>query len=363
MALDRLAKLRRRRNPLPDDSGLLLSNKGVLLEEYSQDQMGRIRACQGYESAKEGEATRYLIGSMQPISEEFSRNTVRQAERVKAQLADGLPTHGLDAEFEYQGSVTNGTHIKGYSDIDLLVLTTSFTTLEKPQIPASRFEGDPVDTLVDLRHKSVHVIQEAFPEVNVDSTGAKSVVLTGGSLTRKVDVVSANWWNTNDFVRTARVKYRGVHVLDYHEFSRIPNKPFLHNSLLNNKDVATGGGCRKAIRLLKSLKYDADREVDLSSYDICSIVYNMPDWHLNGEKGSELQLALACHRYLCRLEEAPDLRNSIWVPNRMRPVFGDGGASETGLSQLKVELSQLLADVTADLRPSSRRLVAARVQY
>ena len=63
----------------------------------------------------------------------------------------------------------------------------------------------------------------------------------------------------------------GIEILDDNEGTRVPNKPFLHNRLIMERDTETNGGLRKAIRLLKSLKYDSDEKIDVSSYDLASI--------------------------------------------------------------------------------------------
>ena len=61
----------------------------------------------------------------------------------------------------------------------------------------------------------------------------------------------------------------------------VRNKPFLHNYHTEERDQKTEG-LRKAIRFLKSSKYDADTEVKFSSYDITSVAWNMPEVVFSG---------------------------------------------------------------------------------
>lgn len=353
--MSRLDKLTNRRNPLRYDR--------ALASTYSANQQAILTAAEAYERAKEGDAIRYLIGSMQPINPEYTGNTYQQAERVKNHLSRGLPQYNLAAEYTYQGSVTNDTHIKAYSDIDLLVLDHRFYMVASPHVPTSAYRGDPVANLMELRNASVRIIRDSFSEVTVDTTGSKSVSLTGGSLSRKVDVVISNWWDTCEYCTTKLPAYRGVHILDWTIPRQIPNMPFLHNARIDDKDRATYGGYRKAVRLLKSLKYDRDPEADISSYDICSIVYNMPDHCLPGQRGYEIQLAQRCREYLNELECDSQMRSKLQVPNGMRLVFCDNGATEKGLRELNAELGQLMVDVKHDLARSFRKLEAARVEY
>src|SRR5436189_200621 len=72
-------------------------------------------------AAVAGREFSYLVDSMQPIDEEFTNNTFAEADRVKDQLASNLGSR-YSAEFDYQGSVTSDTHIRIYSDVDLLLL-------------------------------------------------------------------------------------------------------------------------------------------------------------------------------------------------------------------------------------------------
>lgn len=319
-----------------------------------------VKFAEAYEAVQESEATRYLIGSMQPIDAEYTKNTYREAERVQEQLTQRLT---FIPEYRYQGSVTNDTHIKAHSDVDLLVLHVYFTTLEPPQIPLSPYAGDPLGDLQALRRSCVTALGTAFPAVLVDDSGARSITLTGGSLQRKIDVVIANWWDTVDFSTHRAEFYRGVMVLDKDLPARVRNKPFLHNVIIDIKDKRASGNLRKVIRLLKSLKYDADSEVRISSYDIASIAYNMPDSWLQASRDQDLLLANNALNYLTHLRSDAQARSSVFVPNGMRKIFGGEGATEQGLADLHRELAQLLYEVQNDLSRSFRKLAEARVAY
>src|SRR4051794_8892243 len=83
------------------------------------------RAAKIFESfsaaAAAGEELSYLVDAMQPIDEEFTKNTFAEADRVKDQLRENL-SYTYSAEFDFQGSVTSDTHIRIHSDIDLLAM-------------------------------------------------------------------------------------------------------------------------------------------------------------------------------------------------------------------------------------------------
>jgi hypothetical protein len=312
-----------------------------------------------YRTLGQSDSVRYVIGSMQPIDPEYTKNTYAQGDRVKNQLEKRLDDK---CDYEYQGSVTNDTHIKARSDIDLLVLTGKYTTLEKPQEPAHPYEGDPIQDLLDLRSNADDSLRAAFPEATVDSSGSKSVAIEGGSLRRKIDVVPSNWFDTNQYAASKEKKYRGVQILDAKKKQRLKNTPFLHNALIAFKDQNTGGGLRKAARLMKSLKYDTE-SIDLSSYDIVAIAFNIPNEEIAVPKGWELAILNACHNYCRRLQMDSNLRGLIDVPDGHRKVFAEGHATKQGLDQMTYALEQLVEDVLTENVRSFKKLAEARVEY
>ncbi|GIW83137.1 MAG: hypothetical protein KatS3mg105_4944 [Gemmatales bacterium] len=346
MRVDRLQRLRARRTDPTDP-----------MEKYA-------RANEVYDRMTEtSSAVKYAIGAMQPIDPTYTHNTYNEGERVRNQLEKNLGSYSIVCDFDYQGSVTNDTHIRAKSDIDLLTLHCAFVSLEPPQKPSSPYKGNPVDDLLILRKASIRILTDRFPEATVDSTGSKSVAIEGGSLRRKIDVVASNWRNTNEYARTRLKRDRGIHILDAHKRIRLPNLPFLHNDRIHNKDERTMGGLRKAIRLLKSLKYDADDGVDLSSYDIAAIVHAMEDQDLIVMKGMELVLLEKCKQFLDYLAGNQWYRESLEVPNGTRKIFCSEGASLTGLNELRREVDQLHHDIENDLTRSFRKLAEARIEY
>jgi hypothetical protein len=292
---------------------------------------------------------------MQPIDPDYTANTFAQGDRVKNQLEKAL---NPACEYEYQGSTTNDTHIKAASDIDLLVITGKFWGLEPPQVPTNPYKGDANQDLATLRSDSESTVRAAFPKATVVAKST-AICLEGGSLTRKVDVVPAAWHHTVKYAETGYKFYRGIEVFDSQANRRIPNTPFLHNALIDAQDKRTQGGLRKAARLMKSLKYDSD-SVELSSYDIVGIAYNIPEAAINLPKGNEIQILNACHEYVIALTQHQALRDSIYVPDGHRKVFAAGYATAKGLEQLKVELDKLSADVLSENRRSFQKLAEAR---
>jgi len=315
---------------------------------------------ESYNNLKKSDGIKYAIGAMQPISAEYTKNTFKQGDRVKSQLSDnGLSSH----EFEYQGSVTNNTHIKALSDIDLLVITPRFVRLETPQQPSSPFDGNPSQVMRELRSNIENQLVTSFPAAKVDKSGSKSVTIEGGSLTRKVDVVPANWFNSNEYIRRNHEKiYRGIQVFDKNNASFITNFPFIHNLAIEQKDNKVNGGLRRAIRLMKSLMYD--NSLNISSYDISGIAYNIPDGELSYGPPFELRIISSCIDYCQALETNSFLRNSIKVPNGTRFVFeSKGGATFQELQNLLKELFALEKEILNENVSSFTKISNAKIEY
>ncbi len=327
----------------------------------------RVTAARGlnevYKRLAEDSAVKYAVGAMQPIDPEYTANTIAEGERVRAQLADGLLAESVAVEFRYQGSVTNETHIKAHSDIDLVTIFSGFYTLEPPQPVIRPYAGDPLADLQGLRRSAQRILSTAFPAVTVDASGGKSLALTGGSLRRKIDVVIANWWNTVEFTQLNHETFRGIQILDSAVPTRLKNKPFLHNYRIEERDTAVGGGMRKVTRLLKSLKYDAESPVRISSYDIASVAYCMPDAWLSVASGHDLLLLERTEKWLRHLILDDAARTALRVPNDTRPIFDANGANKSGLVELHGEVEALRVEVVEGLARSFRRLEEARVAY
>jgi hypothetical protein len=80
-----------------------------------------------YQRRVDTDATKYTLGAMQEVDPDYTRVSNEEGERVAAALRAGLSTAGRYADFRRQGSVPANTHIRGASDVDLLVLGGVYT--------------------------------------------------------------------------------------------------------------------------------------------------------------------------------------------------------------------------------------------
>jgi hypothetical protein len=343
MANSRLEKLRNRRiDPLEKMAGIN--------EVYDR-------------LATEDSSVQYALGAMQPIDPGYTKRTLEERARVEKQLADGFARVPMGVDFDYQGSITNDTHIRAHSDVDLLTVEKRWVSFQPPNQLPIPYRGNPIQDLRDIRSSTIRILRSAFPTAAVDDKGNKCVNISGGSLRRKIDLIACAWWYTTEYVEDQQKQWLGIEILDNEKGQRIPNKPFLHNKMIEQRDAATNGSLRKLIRLLKSLKYDSDDKIELSSYDIAGIAFNMFDSLLIVPPGRDLLLIRNCQVYLRTLLTEKAYRDLIDMPNKLRRVFCSEGASEAGLRQMAVALDLLLAEIDRALSKTLRKVADAQIRY
>ncbi len=300
------------------------------------------------------ESVKYALESMSPIDPSYTENTYLASENIRNNLTKGLNNKGLTVEYRHQGSVETGTHIKLHSDIDILVFTQKYHNVEPPLTPLSPYQGDALADLKELRNECYNVLNSTYNQV--DNSKAKSIQVFPTNPKRKVDIVPANWVNTQDYQTTTNEKYRGIHIYDKDNHLRQKDFPFMHIANVKSKNAIVNGGLAKLVRLLKTLKVDAEYEIDLSSFEITSIVYNMENHALNKSKHQELLLLNEGSRQLDKVITDKLYRDSLMSPNGKESVFGTSETKIVELKKLKLELDELIEDITEELGKQFKRI-------
>jgi len=311
------------------------------------DQLQKAILSESFSNKSYGESVKYVLEAMLEIDPRYTANTYEASKKIQNHLFPGLKQHGLEIEFRHQGSTETNTHIKVHSDIDLLVLTKKFETLEHPQVPKYPYSGDPLLDLKELREKSHTILDSVYD--TVDNTGGKAIAVTLTNPKRKVDVISSNWFNTNDYATYGNETIRGIHIYDKDKHVRMSDLPFLHIHLVNKKDLQVGGSLKKAIRLLKTLKADADTTINLSSYAITGIVYDMSLSDLTVPAYATLQLLLSTSKQLEKIITDKSYRENLTVPNQTEKIFGSDTSKIEEVKKLKIELDEIIVDLGNEL--------------
>lgn len=300
--------------------------------------------------------SRYALGAMQEVGPDYTKVSLETAQRVRALLDTRLHAAGFLVEFQLQGSVPANVHIRGVSDVDLLVLDRSFLTFDRSGvISAGGGYASPSAlttevVLTRLRNSAETALEAAFPRASIDKTGAKAISISKGSLARPVDVVPSHWHDTIDYQRNRQMEDRGVTLWDRKARCSIDNMPFRHIAKLDRQDVATYGGLKKAIRLCKNVKADAiedGKSVKLSSFDIAGAMYHANSSALAVGIVYELAILAETQRHLDRLATDFSYARSLWTPDGTRKIF-DNDEKLAGVRSLSIEMDALAKSVAQE---------------
>ncbi len=236
----------------------------------------------------------FIRVAMKGVEPEYTQKSMDAGERVKEHLLRELK----DVSFKYQGSVMTNTHIKGYSDIDLLTICEKFYQPDKKniqkllensdqrvkffsslpklekEVTGSSYQGNALEDLRNLRTESENVLSDIY--TNCDIKKPKSIRIKNLSLNREVDIVIANWYDDITSVINDKGDYRGIQVYNKDTNSRgEADYPFLSIKKINDRSSLTNGRLKKMIRFLKNVKSISDHEIDLSSFDINAICFDI----------------------------------------------------------------------------------------
>jgi hypothetical protein len=237
----------------------------------------------------------YIRIAMKGVEPEYTQKSRDAGERVKEHLSNELK----DVSFKYQGSVMTDTHIKGHSDIVLLTICEKFyqpdswnfkAILETPElrskyyqssldkfqreINSTSYTGNALDDLNQIRLDSERILSEKYQTHDISKP--KAIKIKNLSLNREVDIVIANWYDDVSSVINDKGDYRGIQVYNKETHSReSADFPFLSIKRINERSSETTGRLKKMIRFLKNSKANSDHVIDLSSFDINAICYDI----------------------------------------------------------------------------------------
>lgn len=295
--------------------------------------------------------TRYALGAMQEVGPDYTRISIETAERVGNQLEKALLVTS-----RLQGSVPLNVHIRGISDVDLLTLSTWFITYETAGYRSrmgyytSPTSATSLGVLSDIRQGAETTLKGKYPAATIDTSGGKAIKISGGSLARPVDVVPSHWHDTSAYQSSAADHDRGVTILNKKVPETVGNLPFLHIKRVSDKCDSCAGGVRKAIRLCKNVKADAQlegTEIDLPSFDIAAIMYHLDPARMVLCGIYELLVLAETQRHLDALARDLQYAQTLTVPDGSRRIF-DTRAKLDGLVKLSIEMDDLLREVAKE---------------
>lgn len=304
----------------------------------------------------------YIKRAMDGVGEDYTRRSKEAGEAVKNHLKTCLS----NVDYEYQGSVMTNTHIRGASDIDLLAISNLFygydsnaldsvlnsawekmllnnTELRNLEFIKNEpfYKGYALGELRKNRMDSETKLKSVYDECDVSKP--KSIRIKNKNLYREVDIVIASWYKTLEAIKEWDDSLRSIRIYNKEEHSRgRVESPFVGISRINSKDMSVNGRLKKMIRFLKNLKVDSGSEIDLNSFDINAICYNIDTNNYNSKKYFELVVVLVDEFY--RLTSNESYRNSLKSVDDSEFIFYEKPHKVEALRKLNQELINVFGD-------------------
>jgi hypothetical protein len=307
---------------------------------------------------------KYVRYAMKGVEHEYTQKSRSAGERVQNHLKDNLS----DVIYKYQGSVMTNTHIKGTSDIDLLVICDKFYTFDnksintvltsenlKSQLNYTQiqklqreidnvgYSGSAIDDLKKNRIDSENTLNSVYDICDI--THPKAIKITNKSINRDVDIVIANWYdNVTAVLKDKDSDFRGIQVYDKQSNSKgNPDYPFLSIKKINDRSSQTKGRLKKMIRFLKNIKADSDLEIKLSSFDINAVCYDI-DINKYSIK-SFYELVPIIYLQLKSLSDNLQHSNNLKSVDGNEHIFLNNKSKLNSLKNLMTEIDSILLDL------------------
>mgnify|MGYP000340496626 CR=1 FL=1 len=106
-----------------------------------------------------------------------------------------------------------------------------------------------------------------------DTSHAKAVKIRNKHLYRDVDIVTASWFHSLDYVLHNKIKERlGIKIYNKDKgYAESSDYPFLSISRINSRSAETSGSLKRMICFLKNVRAGSGLTISLTSFDINAI--------------------------------------------------------------------------------------------
>lgn len=307
---------------------------------------------------------KYVRYAMKGVEPEYTQKSKLAGERVQNHLKENLS----EVIYKYQGSVMTNTHIKGASDIDLLVICDKFYTFDRKsintvltteslksklystqimklqsEIDNAGYSGNATEDLKMNRRDSETTLIPVYDECDISHP--KAIKIKNKSLNRDVDIVIANWYdNVTAILQDKKFDYRGIQVYNKETNSKgNADYPFLSIKLINDRSTETNGRLKKMIRFLKNVKSDSSLEIKLTSFDFNAICYDIMTYKYSCKNFYELVPIL--YLQLKSLSENTEHSNYLKSVDDNEYIFRNEPAKLESLKNIMTEISSILIDL------------------
>ncbi len=348
----RLKSLKNRRQGI-EKIAALSSNR---LNEATLDSLPHPEA-EIYENLRESPGVKYAVGAMASVGQKYTETSINEGNRVANVVTSGL--HGIESvTTRMQGSVALDIHIKGFSDVDMLIICNNPVSTQKPHLYPKMYstsdDGRDVPQVInDIGNRSESLLRSRFYAATV-KRGKKSIAIEGGSLTRKVDIVPSIWYDSYNYQKSGADHERGVQILDTSNYKLLSNFPFLHIKRINDKDGQFNGNLKSLIRLIKNMVADMPEQKNkqaskLTSFDVAAICYHMNN-DLYAQPYLRLGLVEKLRNHLDYISINQSYKASLSVPDDTRRIF-DSSEKDIALEIIRKEITDLAISIGLEINP------------
>lgn len=243
----------------------------------------------------DADVVKYVRLAMNEVDDSYTQKVLSAGNTVK----QSLDANQTGIQYEFQGSVMTRTHIRAASDIDLLTITPKFFNSEISKVRQeignsykytytqnrhlqnyanqfSSFQGNSLQVLRDLRRDDENILTQRYSRCDISK--AKSIKVHPLQYRIDVDVVVASWFDSFDYALRGKDKvYRGISIYNKkNDAQESPSLPFLSIERINSRSAEINGRLKKMIRFLKNVKEDSGQDINLTSFEINAICYDIP---------------------------------------------------------------------------------------
>jgi hypothetical protein len=328
--------------------------ESIILEKSFSDELS---------SLSYSDVATFIRMAMRGVEPAYTQASKDAGEAVKTHLRRVL----AQAEYKFQGSVMTNTHIKGYSDIDLLVISEKFyqpsrtdidkwltesylrnslslnevRRLENENANFSTYQGNAIEDLKLLRVQSERELTAQYSICDIRKP--KCIKIKNLHYNREVDTVIANWYDDALSIAHDRGEERGVQIYNKDTHSREnADFPFISIKKINERGVYTNGRIKRMIRLLKNIKEESDLKIELSSFDINALCYDInPEIY---RATSFLGLVPIVYNQLYKIVNDQEHRDSIVSVDGREYIFRYKSDKIENLQKIMTEFGQLYSD-------------------
>lgn len=307
-------------------------------------------------------AAKFVKLAMSAVDDSYTLRSKQAGNNAR----DWLKAQQNNVDYAFQGSVMTNTHIKGYSDIDLLTIcnkfygseigkvreilnnSNSYTWQENQKLQDFersfyRYEGSCIQDLRDLRKENEEILSRHY--VICDTSKAKAIRIKNQNLNIDVDIVTASKHKSIQYIlHDYDEEYLGIRIYDKDKDCQLDvDYPFHRIKLINTRGIETGDRFKKMIRFLKNLRSQSSMNIDLTSFEINSLCYDIPTWKYDSVH--YLQLVNVVYDKMYHVCNNPSEADSLKSVDGTEYVFKDKPNKVNQLKLLTKEVKNVLDDL------------------